>query len=105
MSPFRGFGNSHHLGQIGAPRMTPVADARSALALAVGGERVKPIDDRVVAAMLVDQPVQRVAAEPPALGAPLTIAPFAPSDSHRCCYFTLQTHAKGYILSRKRGLH
>src|SRR6516164_3770184 len=52
-----------------APRVALVADARGALAGAVGGERVKPIDDRVVAPALVDQPAQCIAAGSGALRA------------------------------------
>ena len=50
----------HHLGQIGAPRVALVADARGALAGAVGGERFKPRDDRAVAAVAIDQAVQGI---------------------------------------------
>src|SRR5262249_53516424 len=60
---------SNHRRQIRAPRLTAVADAGGTLARAVGGERVEPIDDRAVAAMLVNQPVQRVATEATALRA------------------------------------
>ena len=54
---------SNHLRQIRTPRVTLVAHARGALARAVGGERVEPRDDRAVAAMLIDEPVQRIATE------------------------------------------
>ena len=59
----------HHLRQVRAPRVTSVADARDALARAVGRQLLKPFDDRAVAAMLVNQAAQGVAAEPPALRA------------------------------------
>jgi hypothetical protein len=60
---------SHHLRQIGAPRVALVADAGGALARAIRREPGEPFEDRAVAAMLVDQPVQGIATEPPALRA------------------------------------
>jgi hypothetical protein len=60
---------SYHLGQVRTPRVALVADARGAPARAVAGQRVKPRDDGAVAAMLVNQPVQGIATEPPALRA------------------------------------
>jgi hypothetical protein len=47
--------------------MTLIRYAGGALSRAVGGEFVKPREDRAVAAMAVDEAVQRVATEPPAL--------------------------------------
>jgi hypothetical protein len=60
---------SQHLRQIGAPRVALIADAGGALARAIGGERFQPRDDGAVAALLVNQPVQGIAALPPAFRA------------------------------------
>jgi hypothetical protein len=56
----------NHLRQIGAPGVARVGNAGDALARAVG---VEPFEDRAVAAMLVNQPVQGIATESPALRA------------------------------------
>jgi hypothetical protein len=59
----------YHFRQVGTPGVTPIADAGGALSWAVGGQFLEPFDDRAVAAVAVDQAGQRVATEPPTLGA------------------------------------
>jgi hypothetical protein len=53
-----------------ALRAVGVCEAGAALARAIGGERVKPIDDRAIAPALLDQASQRIAASAAALRAP-----------------------------------
>src|SRR5262249_45806853 len=58
---------SHHSWQIRAPRVALVADAGAALARAVSRQLVEPFDDSAVAAVAVNQPVQGITTESPAL--------------------------------------